>query len=115
MLKPLRAPPQKPIHPDVETGLASAGGDSNEKHPRGKPTALVPLYQYNATCYTTLNRTLNAIMIILIPCAAIVSLNAVPNPNKRVGMICAFSLVCAVFMALCSGASRMEIFAVSAA
>lgn len=54
-------------------------------------------------------------MIILLPCASIVSLNAVPDTNKRVGMVCAFSLVCAVGMSLCSSASRMELFAVTAA
>lgn len=105
---------QKPIHADIETGLNPAG-TSNEKTQGENAPVVVPLYQYNATSYAVLNRTLNAIVVILIPCAAVVSLNAVHDPNKRIGMICAFSLVCAIGMALCSGASRIEIFAVSAA
>lgn len=104
---------QKPIHEDLETGQPS--GESEKYSAGADSVPVVPLYQYNATSNTVLNRVLNAIMIILIPCASIVSLNAVPDTNKRVGMICAFSLVCAVGMAVCSSASRLEVFAVSAA
>lgn len=112
---------QKHLHADFEASPASPADDdednSNDEKPpgAGAPKSLVPLHQYNAMVYTTLNRTLNAIFIILPACAAIVSLNVVPDTNKRVGMVCAFSLVCAVGMALGSGASRIEIFAVSAA
>lgn len=98
---------QSTIHEDLEAGLPP-----NKKN---KSRPAIPLYQYGATGYTILNRVLNSFMIILLPCASIVSLNAVPDPNKRVGMICAFSLVCAVGMSLCSNASRIEVFAVTAA
>ncbi|KAJ4386161.1 hypothetical protein N0V93_009054 [Gnomoniopsis smithogilvyi] len=112
VLRSGKTAPQKTIHEDLEAGVQPR---ENEWNPNTGPRPAIPLYQYGATSYTILNRVLNAIMIILLPCASIVSLNAVPDPNKRVGMVCAFSLLCSVSMSLCSSASRIEVFAVTAA
>lgn len=114
---PANTPPSQKstVHEDLEISLPPCENEKHHHSATDKTRFTIPLYSYSAAVYESLNRVLNSIMVTLLPCASIISLNAVPDPNKRVGMICAFSFLCAIGMALCSTATRIEVFAVTAA
>lgn len=73
------------------------------------------MYQYSAPAYDLLKKIIRTILSISLPCAAVVSLNAVPDQNKRVAMVCSFSLVFSVALTVCSQARGIQVFAITAA
>lgn len=65
--------------------------------------------------FTVLNKAVGAVLLVLFPCAAVVSLNAVADQDRRVAMVCGFSVLFCIGMSVCSRVRRIEIFAVTAA
>lgn len=76
---------------------------------------LRPVYLASTQAYTVTNKVVGAVLSILFPCAAVISLNAVADQNKRVGMVCAFAVLFCIGLSVCSKARRIEVFAITAA
>lgn len=106
---------QRLVQDDLETGLPPGSGEEQEKRTRHRTLPLRPVYLPSTTPYKVLNKAAGAVLSILFPCAAVVSLNAVADQNKRVGMVCGFAVLFCIGMSVCSRARRIEVFAVTAA
>lgn len=107
---------QRLAQDDLETGLRPGSEEEQEKRTRHRVALpLRPVYLPSTTPYKILSNVAGAVLSILFPCAAVVSLNAVADQNKRVGMVCGFAVLFGIGMSVCSRARRIEVFAVTAA
>lgn len=82
---------------NLETGLPPGDVEAEKEYKKAHQPPR-PMYLASTTPYTVLST--------LLLCAAVVSLNAVADQNKRVGMVCAFAVLFCIEMSVCSRARR---------
>ncbi|KAF3760006.1 hypothetical protein M406DRAFT_335217 [Cryphonectria parasitica EP155] len=112
---------KRTIMQDLEAGLPSPEGDNTSEHEKtgensqAAAVRKVELYQYSAPWNTFMTKFIRTGLSILLPCAAILSLNAVPGQNTRVYLVCMFSVVFSMGMAMFTQTRGTQVFAVTAA
>ncbi|KAH8817190.1 hypothetical protein F5884DRAFT_778710 [Xylogone sp. PMI_703] len=73
------------------------------------------LYHYNNKRIEAVTNILGTLLSCVAPLASIVVLSFIGNPNVKLGLVCLFTLLFSLCLALATKARRIEIFAATAA